>query len=98
LSFLGRTVPLFDSMLVHQGEGSGTPHHTPSPEAHQSPHTASLSTSLPPATTETIPTSTPSEIPTLRQYSRRVRIAQSSTLPIAAYEPASPLGDVSQGE
>nr|GFA47564.1 hypothetical protein [Tanacetum cinerariifolium] len=68
------------------------------PEAHQSPHTASLSTSLPPATTETIPTSTPSEIPTLRQYSRRVRIAQSSTLPIAAYEPASPLGDVSQGE
>nr|GEW37163.1 hypothetical protein [Tanacetum cinerariifolium] len=35
-SFSGRTVPLFDSMLVHQGEGSGTPtepHHTPSPES-----------------------------------------------------------------
>nr|GEY06526.1 ribonuclease H-like domain-containing protein [Tanacetum cinerariifolium] len=34
-SFSGRTVPLFDSILVHQGEGSGTPtepHHTPSPK------------------------------------------------------------------
>nr|GEY74104.1 hypothetical protein [Tanacetum cinerariifolium] len=31
-----RIVPLFDTMLVHQGEGSGTPtepHHTPFPEA-----------------------------------------------------------------
>nr|GFA32204.1 hypothetical protein [Tanacetum cinerariifolium] len=100
-SFSGWTVPLFDSMLVHQGEGSGTPtkpHHTPSPEAQQSPHTALSSPSLPPATTETIPTSTPTEIPTLRQYSRRARIAQSSALPTAADEPASPLGDDSQGE
>nr|GFC75600.1 hypothetical protein [Tanacetum cinerariifolium] len=48
--------------------------------------------------TETIPTSTPTEIPTLRQYSRRARIAQSITLPTAADERASPLGDVSQGE
>nr|GEV85974.1 retrovirus-related Pol polyprotein from transposon TNT 1-94 [Tanacetum cinerariifolium] len=35
-SFLGRIVPLFDSMLIPQGEGSGTPtepHHTPSPES-----------------------------------------------------------------
>nr|GFA28498.1 hypothetical protein [Tanacetum cinerariifolium] len=75
-SFLGQTVPLFDTMLVHQGEGSRTPtepHHTPSPEAYQSPHTAPLSPSLSPDTTETIPTSTPTE-------------------------PASPLGDVSQGE
>nr|GFA04669.1 hypothetical protein [Tanacetum cinerariifolium] len=33
-------VPLFDNMLVHQGEGSGTPtkhHHTPSPEANSHP-------------------------------------------------------------
>nr|GEU82451.1 zinc finger, CCHC-type [Tanacetum cinerariifolium] len=83
-SFLGRTVPLFDSMLVTPGEGSGTltePHHTPSPEAQQSPHTAPSSPSLPPATTEPIPAVTPSEIPTLRQYSRRARIAQSSALP-----------------
>nr|GEX55792.1 hypothetical protein [Tanacetum cinerariifolium] len=58
-SFSGRTVPLFDSMLVHQGEGLGTPtepHHTPSPEAQQSSPTAPSSLSLPPATTETIPT------------------------------------------
>nr|GEX33828.1 hypothetical protein [Tanacetum cinerariifolium] len=46
----------------------------------------------------TIPTSTPTEIPTLRQYSRRARIAQSSALPTAADEPASPSKDVSQGE
>nr|GEW01345.1 ribonuclease H-like domain-containing protein [Tanacetum cinerariifolium] len=100
-SFLGQTVPLFDSMLVHQGEGSGTPtepHHTPSPEAQQSPHTTPSSPSLPPATTKTIPTSPPTKIPTLRQYSRRARIAQSTALPAAADEPASPLGDDSQGE
>nr|GEX20636.1 ribonuclease H-like domain-containing protein [Tanacetum cinerariifolium] len=100
-SFLSQTVPLIDSMLVHQGEGSGTPtepHHTPSPEAQQSPHTAHSSPSLLPATTETIPTSTPIEIPTLRQYSKRARIAQSSALPTAADEPASLLRDDSQGE
>nr|GEV21959.1 hypothetical protein [Tanacetum cinerariifolium] len=88
-------------MLVHQGEGSGTPtepHHTPSPEAKQSSHTATSSPSLPPSTTEPIPTSTSTEIPSLRQYSRRARIAQSSALPTAADEPASPLGDDSQGE
>nr|GEX51116.1 alpha/beta hydrolases superfamily protein [Tanacetum cinerariifolium] len=100
-SFSGRTVPLFGTMLVHQGEGSGTPtepHHTPSPEAYQSPHTAPLSQSLSPATTEIIPSSTPTKIPTLRQYSRRARIAQSSALLTAVDEPASPLGDDSQGE
>nr|GEW92065.1 putative ribonuclease H-like domain-containing protein [Tanacetum cinerariifolium] len=100
-SFSGRTVPLFDTMLVHQGEGSGTPtepHHTPSPEAQQSSHIAPSSPSLPPAITETIPTLTPIDIPTLRQFSRRVRIAQSSTLPTAADKPASPLGDDSQRE
>nr|GFC15449.1 hypothetical protein [Tanacetum cinerariifolium] len=97
----GRTVPLFDSMLVHQGEGLGNPtepHHTPSPEAPQSPQ-HDLSSSLhPPVTTATIPTIIPTDNPPLRQYSRRARIAQSSTLPTAADEPASPLGDDSQGE
>nr|GEX49250.1 hypothetical protein [Tanacetum cinerariifolium] len=100
-SFSGKTVPLFDSMLVHQGEGSVTPtepHHTPSPEAQQSSLTAPSSLSLPPATTKTIPTVIPTDIPTLRQYSRRARIAQSSALPTAADEPVSPLGDDSQGE
>nr|GEV58719.1 hypothetical protein [Tanacetum cinerariifolium] len=77
------------------GKGSRTPtepHHTPSPEAQQSPHHDSSSSSHP---TKTIPTETPTEIPTLRQYFRRVtRIAQSNALPTAADEPASPLGDV----
>nr|GEU80147.1 hypothetical protein [Tanacetum cinerariifolium] len=83
------------------GEGSRTPtepHHTPSPEAQQSPHTAPSSPSLPPATTKIIPTSTPTKIPTLRQYSKRARIAQSIALPTAADEHAYPLGDNSQGE
>nr|GEV68908.1 hypothetical protein [Tanacetum cinerariifolium] len=72
------------------GEGSGTltePHHTPSPEAQQSPH-HDLSLSLhPTASTKTIPTETPSEIPTIRQYSRRAtqiaqeNIIKTSTLP-----------------
>nr|GEX07146.1 hypothetical protein [Tanacetum cinerariifolium] len=47
------------------GEGSGTPtepHHTPSPEVQQSPHTTPSSPSLPPASTDIIPTSTPTEI------------------------------------
>nr|GEX55596.1 uncharacterized mitochondrial protein AtMg00810-like [Tanacetum cinerariifolium] len=82
-SFSGRTVPLFDSMLVHQGEGSGTPtepHHTPSPEAHQSPQHDLSSSIHPPVTTESIPTVIPTDIPPLRQYSKRARIAQSSAL------------------
>nr|GEZ69591.1 hypothetical protein [Tanacetum cinerariifolium] len=88
-------------MLVTQGEGSGTPtepYHTPSPEAQQSPHIAPSSPSQPTKTNETIPTSTPTKIPTLRQYSRRARIAQSTALPTAADEPASLLRDDSQGK
>nr|GEV97510.1 hypothetical protein [Tanacetum cinerariifolium] len=100
-SFSGRTVPLFDSMLVHQGEGSGTPtepHHTPSLEAPQSPQ-HDLSSSLhPPVTTVTIPTVIPTDNPPFRQYSMRARIAQSSALPTATNEPASPLGDDSQAK
>nr|GEZ95099.1 hypothetical protein [Tanacetum cinerariifolium] len=75
------------------------PHHTPSPQAQQSPH-HDLSSSLhPTATTETIPTKTPIEIPTLRQYSQRAtRIAQSKALPTTVDEPTSPFGDDTQGE
>nr|GFA45595.1 hypothetical protein [Tanacetum cinerariifolium] len=50
-------VPLFDTMLVHQGEGSGTPtepHHTPSPEADTS-HPTSSSIPLPSLPTAPIP-------------------------------------------
>nr|GEY60582.1 hypothetical protein [Tanacetum cinerariifolium] len=98
----GRTVPLFATMLVTQGEGSGTltePHHTPSLQASQSSHHDLSSPSHPTATTKTIPTTSPIEIPTLRQYSRRATwIAQSKALPTAADEPASLLRDDSQRE
>nr|GEX48469.1 hypothetical protein [Tanacetum cinerariifolium] len=58
-SFSGRIVPLFDTMLVPHGEGSGTPtepHHTPSPEAHPTSHTTHSSPTLTPVTTASIPT------------------------------------------
>nr|GFA51020.1 hypothetical protein [Tanacetum cinerariifolium] len=100
-SFSGRTVPLFESMLVTIGEGSGTstePHHTPSPEAQQTSPIATSSPSLPPVTTESIPTVIPTDSPQLRHYTRRARIAQSSALSPIVDEPASPIGDDSQGE
>nr|GFC04014.1 hypothetical protein [Tanacetum cinerariifolium] len=66
-SFSGRTVPLFATMLVTQGEGSGTPtepHHAPSPQEQHSSHHDPSSPSHPTATTEPIPTETPPETPT----------------------------------
>nr|GEW60470.1 hypothetical protein [Tanacetum cinerariifolium] len=98
-SFSGRIVPLFDSMLIQQGEGSGTPtdpHHTPSQEAQPSSHTHISSSSIP--TVVSNPTVTQSEPTPLRQYTRRARIAQSSALPPVADEPTSPVRDVSKGE
>nr|GEZ37989.1 retrovirus-related Pol polyprotein from transposon TNT 1-94 [Tanacetum cinerariifolium] len=109
-SFSGMIVPLFDSMLVPQGEGSGTPnepHHTPFLEAQQTSPTTYSSPTLPPVTpanippvilTKSLPTVIPFDNPTLRQYTRRTKIAQSSVLPPVADEPASPLVDGSQGE
>nr|GEZ13728.1 hypothetical protein [Tanacetum cinerariifolium] len=96
-----KTVSLFDTMLVQQGEGSGTPtepHHTPSLKAQSPSHTTHTLPTLPPATTTSIPTVTPSDTPIVRQYTRRTRIAQSSVLPTIADEPTSPLRNVSQGE
>nr|GFA50130.1 synaptobrevin, longin-like domain protein [Tanacetum cinerariifolium] len=96
-----RVVPLFDTMLVHQGKGSGTPtesHHTPFPEASSPSHTIHTSSLLLPVTTTSIPTVTLTEITPIGQYTRRARIAQSSALPTVADEPASPQRDVSQGE
>nr|GFB32961.1 hypothetical protein [Tanacetum cinerariifolium] len=83
------------------GEVSGTPtepHHTPSPKTQHTSFTTHSSPTLPPVTTTPIPTVTSSDTPTLRHYTRRARIAQSSALPPGADEPASPLRDVSQGE
>nr|GEW50210.1 hypothetical protein [Tanacetum cinerariifolium] len=100
-SFSGRIVPLFDTMLVPRGEGSGTPtepHHTPSPEAQQTSSTTPSSPTLPSITTAPIPTVTPSDTPTLRQYTRRARIAQSLALLPVADKHASSLRDVSEGK
>nr|GFB04762.1 hypothetical protein [Tanacetum cinerariifolium] len=96
----GRIVPLFDTMLVHQGEGSGTqtePHHTLFPEV-ESSHPTTSSIPLPSIPTAPIPTVTQTDIIPIIQYSRRARIAQSSTLPTVADEPTSPVRDDSQGE
>nr|GFD10682.1 hypothetical protein [Tanacetum cinerariifolium] len=45
-----------------------------------------------------IPTITQTDTTPIIQYSRRARIAQSSTLPTESDEPASPVRDDSQGE
>nr|GEX20012.1 hypothetical protein [Tanacetum cinerariifolium] len=100
-SFSGRIVPLFDTMLVQQGEGLGIPtepHHTPSPEAQPPSHTTYSLSTLPPVTTTSIPAVTLSDITPIRKYTRRARIAQSSTLLTVADEHGSPLRDISQGE
>nr|GFD00228.1 hypothetical protein [Tanacetum cinerariifolium] len=76
-------VPLFDTMLEHQGEGSSTPtepHHTPSPRADTSHPTTSL-IPLPSIPTAPIPLVTQPDTTPIRQYSRRARIAQSFALP-----------------
>nr|GEX45955.1 reverse transcriptase domain-containing protein [Tanacetum cinerariifolium] len=82
-------VPLFDTMLEHQGEGSGTltePHHTPSPEVDTS-HPTTSSIPLPSIPTAPIPPVTQPDTTPIRQYSKRARIAQSSTLSTVADEP-----------
>nr|GFD30707.1 hypothetical protein [Tanacetum cinerariifolium] len=87
-------------MLVKQGEGSGTPtepHHTPSPEVTSS-HPFTSSIPLPSILTAPIPPVTQTGTTPIIQYTKRARIAQSSTLPTVADEPASPVRDDSQGE
>nr|GFC25666.1 hypothetical protein [Tanacetum cinerariifolium] len=80
-SFSGRIVPLFATILVPQGEGSGTPtepYHTPSLEAQLPSHTTHSSPAIPSVSTVFIPPVTSSDTPPIRQYTRRTRIAQSS--------------------
>nr|GFB45322.1 hypothetical protein [Tanacetum cinerariifolium] len=99
-SFSDRIVPLFDTMLVHQGEGSGTPtepHHTPFPKAETS-HPTTSSIPLPFIPTAPIPLVTQPDTTPIIQYTRRVRIAHFSTFPTVADEPASLVRDVSEGE
>nr|GFC68754.1 hypothetical protein [Tanacetum cinerariifolium] len=82
------------------GEGSGTPtkpHHTPSPEVTSSHPSISLIplSSIP---TAPIPPVTQTDTTPIIQYTRRARIAQSSTLPTVADERASLVRDDSQRE
>nr|GEX23141.1 hypothetical protein [Tanacetum cinerariifolium] len=77
------------------GEGSGTPtepHHTPFPEVASS-HPITSSIPLPSIPTAPFPTVTQPNTTPIIQYSRRVRIGQSSALPTVANEPASPVRD-----
>nr|GFB57361.1 hypothetical protein [Tanacetum cinerariifolium] len=93
-------VPLFDTMLVHQDEGSGTPtepHQAPFLEATTSHPTTSLIL-LPSIPTALIPSVTQPNPTLIRQYIRRARIAQSFVLLTVADEPASPVRDVSEGK
>nr|GEW65113.1 hypothetical protein [Tanacetum cinerariifolium] len=85
-------------MLVSQGKGSGTPtepHHTPSLVVQTPSHTTQPTSSLPPVSTTSIPTVTPTKTTPIRQYTRRARIAQSSALLPVADEHASPVRDSS---
>nr|GFC55892.1 hypothetical protein [Tanacetum cinerariifolium] len=99
-SFSGKIISLFDNMLVHQGEGSGTPtepRHTPFLEAETS-HPSTSSIPLPSIPTALIPLVTQPDTTPIRQYTRRARIAQSSALPTVADEPVSLVRDVIKGE
>nr|GEX59654.1 ribonuclease H-like domain-containing protein [Tanacetum cinerariifolium] len=101
LTLLGYNISPNQKLLFKRDECSGTPtepHYTPSPEAQQTSSTTPSSPTLPSVTTALIPTVTPSDTPTLKQYTRRARIAQSSALLPVVDEPASPLRDVSEGE
>nr|GEX22392.1 hypothetical protein [Tanacetum cinerariifolium] len=100
-SFSGRTVPLFASMIVTQGESLANPtepNHTPSPQEHQSPKSNySSQHDSPPLSHQTIilepiPHDLQAPIETLtprRLPNRGIRIAQSKALSPDADEPAS---------
>nr|GEZ29637.1 hypothetical protein [Tanacetum cinerariifolium]GEZ30392.1 hypothetical protein [Tanacetum cinerariifolium] len=89
------------NIATAMGEGSAIPtepHHTPSPQEHHSPQHASPPPLHPTTTSEQIPQA-PTELITLRKYTRRAkRIAQSKALSPAVNEPASLLRDDRPGE
>ncbi|GJY28623.1 hypothetical protein Tco_0404390 [Tanacetum coccineum] len=112
-SFSGRTVPLFDTMIVQQGEGSENqlePHHTPSTQHVSPPHPTHTSSpheiqSTPPEAQTTpqasLPhtTNIPSHTPTPRRMTKRaIRISQSKALSPVADETAPPTRGDRYGE
>nr|GFB83045.1 hypothetical protein [Tanacetum cinerariifolium] len=74
-------VPLFDAMLIHQGEGSGTPtepHHTPFPESSTLPTVADEPAS--PVRDDSQGEACPTDSGFIADQDRAT-IAKSSTLP-----------------
>nr|GEZ85231.1 ribonuclease H-like domain, reverse transcriptase, RNA-dependent DNA polymerase [Tanacetum cinerariifolium] len=99
LTLMGYNISPNQKFTFQKGEGSEIPtepHHTSPQEAQPSSPTHISLSSIP--TVIPIPTVTQSEPTPLRQYTRRVRIAQSSALPPIADEPASPVRDMCEGE
>nr|GEW38048.1 hypothetical protein [Tanacetum cinerariifolium] len=100
-----RTVPLFASMIVTQGEGLANPtepHHIPAPQEHQSPQSDySPQHDSPPLSHQTIifepiphDLQAPTKTLTPRRLTKRaIRIAQSKAISPDADEPTSPLRD-----
>ncbi|GJR13481.1 hypothetical protein Tco_0796133 [Tanacetum coccineum] len=101
-SFSGRTVPLFDSMIVTQGEGSENPtepHHTPSAQDEPTPQHDQTTSQEPQQQETTIPSPSPSDIPIHRRLTKRtIQISQSKVPSPRADETASPSGDDRHGE
>nr|GEW61496.1 hypothetical protein [Tanacetum cinerariifolium] len=95
LTLMGYNISPYQKFTFQKGTPT-EPHHRPSPKAQPISSTTPLLSTLPSVTTAPIPTITPSDIPLLRKYNRRARIAQSSALPPVADESVSPLRDVSQ--
>ncbi|GJR77652.1 hypothetical protein Tco_0090017 [Tanacetum coccineum] len=112
-SFSGRTVPLYDTMIVQHGKGLENqlePHHTPSTQHVSPPHPTH--TSLPheiqstPPEAQTTPqaslphtTNIPSQTPTPRRMTKRaIRISQSKALSPVADETAPPTRGDRYGE
>ncbi|GJY37573.1 hypothetical protein Tco_0423937 [Tanacetum coccineum] len=97
-----RTVQLFESMLVPQGEGSENPtkpHHTPSAQ-YESTYQKDKTTSPEPIQPDTtIPSQSHSDISTPRRLTRgTTRISQSKVPSPGADETASPTRDDRHGE
>ncbi|GKD31839.1 hypothetical protein Tco_1242617, partial [Tanacetum coccineum] len=96
-SFSGRTVQLFESMLVPQGEGSENPtepHHTPSAQYESTPQEDQTTSPEPIPQATTLPSQSHPDISTPRRLTRgAIRISQSKAPTPGADETASPTRD-----
>ncbi|GKD13930.1 hypothetical protein Tco_1198337 [Tanacetum coccineum] len=96
-SFSGRTVQLFESMLVPQGEGSENPtepHHTPSAQYESTPQEDQTTSPEPIPQATTLPSQSHPDISTPRRLTRgAIWISQSKAPTPGADETASPTRD-----